>query len=104
MTNAPFLIRYFLPGEGARLGIQRGDIVHDLSLAQRSLADFFRASCGDVAGAIDALSAAADASPRRFPASDLDNPPAADAPHWLPPVDEQEVWAAGVTYLDSRKA
>jgi len=104
MTNAPFLIRYFLPGEGTRLGIQRGDIVHDLSQAQRSLADFFRASCGDVAGAIDALSAAADASPRRFPASNLDNPPAADAPHWLPPVDEQEVWAAGVTYLDSRKA
>ena len=25
-------------------------------------------------------------------------------PHWLPPLDEQEVWAAGVTYLDSRKA
>ena len=104
MTNAPFLIRYYQPGEGARLGVQRGDRLHDVSHAQPSLADFFRASCGDVAGAIDALSAAADASARRFPASDLDNPPAADVPHWLPPMDEQEIWAAGVTYLDSRKA
>ena len=35
---------------------------------------------------------------------DLDNAPASNVPHWLPPLDEQEVWAAGVTYLDSRKA
>ena len=25
-------------------------------------------------------------------------------PHWLPPVDEQEIWAAGVTYVRSREA
>ncbi len=104
MTNAPILIRYHQPGEGARLGLQRGETVHNLSHAFASLADFFRASCGDVAGAIAAISSAADKSQRRFPTSDLDNAPAADAPHWLPPLDEQEVWAAGVTYLDSRKA
>ncbi len=104
MTNAPFLIRYFQPGEGPRLGVLRGDTVHDVSHAHASLADFFRISCGDVASAIDALSAAAAASSRRFPAGDLDNSPSADVPHWLPPLDKQEVWAAGVTYLDSRKA
>jgi 2-dehydro-3-deoxy-D-arabinonate dehydratase len=104
MTNAPFLIRYYQPGGGACVGILRGDTVHDASHAFPSLADFFRASCGDAAGAIAAVAGAADESERRFPAAELDNAPAADAPHWLAPVDEQEVWAAGVTYLDSRKA
>ena len=104
MTDAPLLVRYCRPGEGVRLGLQRGDTIHDVSDAFPSLAAFFRASSGAVAGAIDALSATADASARRFPAADLDNAPAADKPHWLPPLDEQEVWAAGVTYLDSRRA
>lgn len=104
MTNAPILIRYYQPGVGARLGLLRGDAVHDISHAYPSLVEFFRASCGVVDSAIAAVSAAADASSRPFPAEDLDNPPAADVLHWLPPIDEQEVWAAGVTYLDSRKA
>ena len=101
--KAPLLVRYYQPGSGPRLGFQRGDAIHDIHHAYPSLADFFRASCGDVWGTIAAISAA-DASTLRFPASDLDNPPAADLPHWLPPLDEQEVWAAGVTYLRSRKA
>lgn len=104
MTNAPTLIRYHQPGEGARLGVVRGDTVHDVSHAFPSLAEFFRDSCGVVDSAIAAVSEAADAASRRFPSADLDNQPAADTPHWLPPLDEQEVWAAGVTYLDSRKA
>lgn len=104
MTNAPILIRYHQPGEGARLGVLRGEAVHDVSQAFPSLAEFFRDSCGVVERAIAAVTAAADASSRRFPAGELDNAPATDRPHWLPPLDEQEVWAAGVTYLDSRKA
>ena len=101
---ADILIRYFEPGAGARLGILRGDTVHDVSQAQATLAGFFQASCGDVAGAIAALGAAADSAPRRFPARQLDKPPAPDTTHWLPPLDAQEVWAAGVTYLRSRAA
>ncbi|MCY4061517.1 MAG: fumarylacetoacetate hydrolase family protein [Chloroflexi bacterium] len=104
MTNAPILIRYHQPGEGARLGVLRGDIVHDVNHAFPSLAEFFRDSCGVVDSAIAAVADAADASSRRFPAADLDNAPASNVPHWLPPLDEQEVWAAGVTYLDSRRA
>ena len=104
MTNAPLLIRYHQPGEGAGLGVLRGDTVHDISQAFPSLAEFFRDSSGLVDRAIAAVAEAADVSSRRFPSADLDNPPAADAPHWLPPLDEQEVWAAGVTYLDSRRA
>ena len=104
MSDAPFLIRYFLPGEGARLGVLRGDAVHDISHCFPALAKVFRDSIGDVAGLIAAVSRAAEDSSRRFPAGDLDNRPGAEAAHWLPPLDEQEVWAAGVIYLDSRKA
>ncbi len=104
MKNADLLIRYFEPAEGVRIGLQRGDDVHDITPCFPTLADFFRDSVGDVAGAIAAVERAAADTSRSFPASQLDNPPAPELPHWLPPVDEQEVWAAGVTYLDSRRA
>ena len=78
--------------------------MHDISHCFPTLADFFRDSVGDVGGAIAAVSRAADDSARRFPASALDNAPSSEFPHWLPPVDEQEVWAAGVTYIRSREA
>lgn len=104
MTDAPMLIRYFQPGQGARIGLLRGDTVHDISHCFPTLLDFFRDSVGDVEGVIAAASRAADDSARRFPATDLDYPPAPDQPHWLPPLDEQEVWAAGVTYFSSKIA
>lgn len=106
MSDSPLLIRYFQPGEGARLGVLRGETVHDVSHCFPALVNVFRDSVGDVAGLIAAVARAAEDSSRRFPARDLDNPPAApaDVAHWLPPLDEQEVWAAGVTYLDSRRA
>jgi 2-dehydro-3-deoxy-D-arabinonate dehydratase len=36
--------------------------------------------------------------------AELDRAPTPDLPHLLPPVDRQEVWAAGVTYAWSREA
>ncbi|MCY4466753.1 MAG: fumarylacetoacetate hydrolase family protein [Chloroflexi bacterium] len=104
MSTAPILIRYHQPGTGAGLGILRGETVHDISHCFPSLAGFFRDSVNDVAGVIAAAERAAADSLRRFSASDLDNPPSPAAPHWLPPLDEQEVWAAGVTYTRSREA
>ena len=104
MNSAPHLIQYFQPGQGARVGILRGETVYDVSHCFPTLAQFFRDSVGDVEGVIAAASRAADDSARRFPASDLDNPPAPDLTHWLPPLDEQEVWAAGVTYFSSKIA
>lgn len=104
MSDAPLLIRYFQPGVGARLGVLRGETVHDISHCFPALVNVFRDSIGEVDGLIAAVSRAAEDSTRRFPASELDNAPGADAAHWLPPLDEQEVWAAGVTYLDSRRA
>ena len=104
MNAAPQLVQYFQPGEGARIGVMRGDSVHDISHCFPTLADFFRDSIGDVEGAIAAVAKSADDATRRFPATDLDYPPKTDRPHWLPPVDKQEVWAAGVTYIRSREA
>ena len=104
MSDAPLLIRYFQPGEGPRVGVLRGETVHDVNHCFPTLADVFRDSVGDVDGLIAAVSRAAEDATRRFPAAELDYAPTSDAPHWLPPVDEQEVWAAGVTYLDSRRA
>ncbi len=104
MSSAPLLIRYHQPGEGARVAVLRGESARDISHCFPALVDVLRDSVDDVAGLIAAVSRAADDSTRRFPASQLDNAPAAEVMHWLPPLDEQEVWAAGVTYLDSRKA
>ncbi|MCY4020862.1 MAG: fumarylacetoacetate hydrolase family protein [Chloroflexi bacterium] len=104
MKSAALLVRYYQPDSGARVGLCSDDTIYDVSHRYPSLAGWFRESCGNVDGAIADAQAAAGASPISFPASALDNAPAPDRAHWLPPVDEQEVWAAGVTYLDSRKA
>jgi 2-dehydro-3-deoxy-D-arabinonate dehydratase len=62
------------------------------------------ASAGRVPAAIDDLLAAAAAAGFQIPAAELEQPPAPGAVHWLPPVDSQEIWAAGVTYERSRAA
>ena len=104
MNSAALLVRYFQPESGARLGLSIGGTIHDVSHRYPSLAAWFRGSCGKVDSAIADVRSAAAESQISFPASALDNAPSPDTAHWLPPVDEQEVWAAGVTYLDSRKA
>ena len=104
MNRAPLLVRYFQPESGARVGLSVEGTVHDVSHRYPSLAAWFQGSCGKVSAAIANAQAAAEDTQISFPARSLDNPPSPESPHWLPPVDEQEVWAAGVTYLDSRKA
>ncbi len=104
MMNAPLLIRYYQPEAGSQLGVLHGETVHNISQQFSALVDIFQASCGNVESLISEVAAAADKSTERFPASELNNAPSPDIPHWLPPVDEQEVWAAGVTYIRSREA
>jgi 2-dehydro-3-deoxy-D-arabinonate dehydratase len=53
--------------------------------------------------AIADLAAHVDGAPT-WAAAAFTNAPAAELPHWLPPVDQQDVWAAGVTYARSRVA
>ncbi|BDG60177.1 fumarylacetoacetate hydrolase family protein [Caldinitratiruptor microaerophilus] len=95
------ICRFHVPGEGAHVGVVRDGRVHDATAA---------GLIADLAGFLaspDRLRLAertfAEAPPGP-PLSDLFRPPAPDVPHLLPPLDLQEVWAAGVTYTRSREA
>ena len=102
--RGPLLVRFYHPETGARVGVQDGDTVHDISEAIGSLWTWLRGSAGRVGAAISAVERAVEESPRNYPAELFANEPAEGRAHWLPPVDEQDVWAAGVTYTRSREA
>lgn len=95
--NEPLsLFRYQTP-DGPRLGLCRGDRLFDFSGGTRitSLADWLGcpdpvALCREAAGGLTPL-------PESLAALE-------QAEHLLPPLDLQEVWAAGVTYLRSKVA
>jgi 2-dehydro-3-deoxy-D-arabinonate dehydratase len=100
------ICRFFLPDQGARLGQVVDGTIYDLTATGApsfaTMAALLRAS---VTTGIGALLREADLS--ALPAhlyAELDRAPAPDVLHLLPPVDEQEVWAAGVTYAWSREA
>jgi 2-dehydro-3-deoxy-D-arabinonate dehydratase len=98
------LLRYWEPGQGARIGVRIGETVHDVTTSVPSLESWLRSSAGRVTDAIAQLEAAALRSSVGRPFDTLLNAPDEGVPHLLPPVDEQEVWAAGVTYERSRAA
>ena len=87
------LVKYTRPGEGENMGRLDGDeIVPLVSTAgqYQTLTDILEAD--DPLAVIELL---ADPDAGRLPAS---------AVTLLPPIDGQEVWAAGVTYIRSRTA
>lgn len=89
------LCRYTIEGQDeGKLGLVVDDHVVDVggSGGPRTLADAMRLSNGDLAAALEAASAS---NGSRSVMSDATV---------LAPIDEQEVWAAGVTYLRSRNA
>jgi 2-dehydro-3-deoxy-D-arabinonate dehydratase len=100
------ICQFFLPDQGVRLGQVVDGTIYDLSAAGApffaTMAALLRAS---VTIGIGTLLREVDLS--ALPAyiyAELDRAPAPDVPHLLPPVDGQEVWAAGVTYAWSREA
>ncbi|MCY3906411.1 MAG: fumarylacetoacetate hydrolase family protein [Anaerolineaceae bacterium] len=93
----PLLLRVLDPEQGPRYVLQVGETVSDVHDAIGSLSDWLADSVGRAAGAIDDLREQAAAAETRWPRGEFALP-------LLAPVDEQEVWAAGVTYEDSRKA
>ena len=100
------LARFYHPELGARLGALRNGRVYDLTAAGRpewtSLNNLLVASTErPVTEWLDEVNWTGLSA---FEPSQFDNPPALGRPHWLPPVDRQEVWAAGVTYAWSREA
>lgn len=102
--NPPMLVSFYLPEAGRRVGWWEGDTVHDTSEILGSVSAWLRGSAGRVEQAIAEVQDAVAEATRSYPAEMFDNRPAANRPHWLPPVDEQDVWAAGVTYTRSREA
>jgi 2-dehydro-3-deoxy-D-arabinonate dehydratase len=100
------LCRFHLPDQGPRLGQLIDGEVYDLTAS--SLPHFATLTAllqGSATTPIEALLQQVDRSPLPVYAyPELDRTPTPDVPHLLPPVDRQEVWAAGVTYAWSREA
>ena len=93
------LCRFHIPGKGPRLGQLIDGMVYDVSASEldhfATLADLLQVS---VTTPIQAL--LEDVDLEELPSiayADLDREPAREVPHLLPPVDRQEVWAAGST-------
>lgn len=78
-------------GDAPRLGLIRDDLVYDLETG------------GGPATLGEALSMTVEELKAALEAVDVPGAPVADV-ILLAPIDEQEVWAAGVTYLRSRDA
>jgi 2-dehydro-3-deoxy-D-arabinonate dehydratase len=104
MMHHSFLVRFFDPRLGERVGVQIGVTVHDVTDEVGSVDAWLRASVGRVDNAIADLLAAVKSSRQAHLTDALDRAPSPDRLHWLPPIDVQDVWAAGVTYERSRVA
>lgn len=100
------LCRFHLPGQGARLGRLVDQVVYDLTSSElphfTSLTSLLQATTATVPGTL--VRDATLSNLRAFAYAELDRVPDPGVPHLLPPVDRQEVWAAGVTYSWSREA
>jgi 2-dehydro-3-deoxy-D-arabinonate dehydratase len=100
------ICRFHLPDRGARLGqIVAGEVCDLTASGQPALATlsaFLQASATTPAQAL--LHAVEIGDLPTYAFADLDRPPDPNAPHLLAPVDQQEIWAAGVTYAWSREA
>jgi 2-dehydro-3-deoxy-D-arabinonate dehydratase len=97
------LIRFFHPLTGIRVGLWHADRIHDVTLFTGSIAEWLQRCTGRVAAAIEEVIAHAETASAIVDPADL-GAPGSDHPHWLAPVDTQEIWAAGVTYQRSREA
>jgi 2-dehydro-3-deoxy-D-arabinonate dehydratase len=97
------LCRFQHPELGARLGLVREGDLYDISARWATLTAFLRWSAGraDLTAGLTEAVAGAEAV-ARF--ATVDRPPAPSQIALLKPLDEQEVWAAGVTYERSRIA
>src|SRR5579864_8086599 len=103
------IVRYWIPGQGARLGVCEGETIRELVPPDAPALESFDAlvdlarrtpSGGSLRDFVGNLRGPAPSYSYR----DLDRSPDPDAPHLLLPVTPPEVWAAGVTYERSREA
>ncbi|MBL8153646.1 MAG: fumarylacetoacetate hydrolase family protein [Anaerolineae bacterium] len=102
--TTPFLTRFYHPESGYRVGVRLEDALYDVTEHIPTVGAFLRNSVHHVAEAIEGLVVVAQETGISYAPALFDAPPVAFQPHWLPPCDEQDVWAAGVTYERSRAA
>ncbi|MFQ6014150.1 MAG: fumarylacetoacetate hydrolase family protein [Anaerolineae bacterium] len=102
------LCRFFVPEEGPHLGAVVGEMVYDLTSLGDEVFSSFSAllafSRELEGGLVPFLEESLKGGSPAYAYQDLDQPPAPDIPHLLSPIDVQEVWGAGVTYLRSKEA
>ena len=103
------ICRFFEPGAGPRLAAVVEDQVYDLTATGQPALASLEAWLGQVAaqGLSEASQHLTNLLPQLQAAhrwADLQRRPDRSQAHLLPPLDRQEVWAAGVTYLRSRQA
>ena len=103
------IARYWVPGQGARLGVCEGGMVRELAPPDApSLGSFEElvalARHARPRGGFSEFVQELRGPARSYPYLDLDRSPDPGVPHLLLPVTPPEVWAAGVTYERSRAA
>lgn len=103
------ICRFFEPGAGPRLAAVTDGQVYDLTATGRATFASFNAWLNSVSqhGLAEAMLHLRDVAAELkavYHWADLQHPPDSRHAHLLPPLDTQEVWAAGVTYLRSREA
>ncbi len=102
--TTPILTRFYHPARGEGVGVWLEDTVYDVTEHLPTVGAFLRNSVGHIQEAIDGLVVLAREAGVPYGAEQFNAAPQAFVPHWLAPCDEQEVWAAGVTYERSRAA
>lgn len=103
------ICRFFEPDAGPRLAAVTEGQVYDLTATGRAAFASFNAWLNSVSqhGLAEAMLHLRDVAAELkavYHWADLQHPPDSRHAHLLPPLDTQEVWAAGVTYLRSREA
>jgi len=99
--------RFWVPGQGARLGVCEEGTVRALASPDSSPLESFEALVELAERAHGRLTDTVQQLRKHGPAysyRDLDRAPSPEALHLLLPVVAPEVWAAGVTYERSREA
>lgn len=98
-----YLCRFYRPGRGARIGLIRTDTLYDVSTRWPTMTSFLQWSIGrsDIDPLLDQALGAAEAIAL---VAEADRDPSPDVVYLLKPTDDQEIWAAGVTYERSRVA
>lgn len=104
------ICRFYLPGKGPRVGVVDQESVLDATALDPEVFGTLTGllSIEDPPAQVEELLKTVrgriSSSLREFPWEVLDQPPSLHSPFLLAPIEDQEVWAAGVTYIRSRDA